>query len=221
MFENAGNEKSEIGLVLLPCDSVPWQWAGVTSPASHWRSVKSKKIPSQVSVRGSCFLLWACVCPGLGVKFHIHLLLSFCDCVAGCWVKYCSLCWLLSLLLLLKARHKVWGGGWFCFIFACFWAVSLWSFLIIWISCSSFIKFFWHWRKKCFFILLFLVALALCKEEPLHYVWCLPVSTYNLAADSSFGSRFLQLSTLYGSEGICCRATLRSRKCIYVLVLCM
>lgn len=97
------------------------------------------------------------------------------------------------------------GGGWFCFISAWFWAGSLWSFLIIWISFASVTMFFWYWSSKCFFSLFFHVALVLCKEESLHCVWCLPVSTYNSVTDSSFGSRLLQLSTLYGSEGVCCR----------------
>lgn len=61
--------------------AVSWCDKACESP----KKCKEEKNTFQVSVRGSWFLLWACLCPGLGVKFHIHLLLlSFCDCVAGC-----------------------------------------------------------------------------------------------------------------------------------------
>lgn len=211
-----------MGLVLLPCDSIPWQWAGVTSPASHRRSVKSKKNTLQVSLRGSCFLLWPCLCPGLGVKFHIHLLLPFCDCVAGCWMKYCSFCWPFYCCFFSRQGTRFGGrGGWFCFIFASFWAVSLWSFLIIWISCSSFIKFFLTLKKELFLHFTLSCRIGLMQRRAL--ALCLMSSSLYL----QFSSWFIiwkQISsaehTLW-SEGICCRASLQSRKCIYVLILFM
>lgn len=176
--------KSDIGLCLLPCDSTPWQWVRVTSPTSHWKCVKSKKIPSRSRSEVVAFCSGHVCVLVLGWNSTSICCYSFVIVwqVAGWNIALCA--WLFCCLFSRQGtRFGGKDGGWFCFIFASFWAVNLWSFLIIWIPCSSFIKFFLHWRRKCFFILLFLVALPLCKEEPLH---CLMSSSSYLQFSSWF-----------------------------------
>ena len=71
------------GPITMWFNSMAVSWCD--KPCKSPNKCKEKKNTLQVPVRGSCFLPWSCLCPGLGVKFHIHLLLlSFCNCVAGC-----------------------------------------------------------------------------------------------------------------------------------------
>lgn len=94
------------GPIAMWFNSMAMSWCD--KPCKSLKKCKELKKILQVVVRGSCFLLWACLCPGLGVKFHIHLLLFFCDYVASCWVKYCSLCWLFFVA---SSQGKAQGLG--------------------------------------------------------------------------------------------------------------
>lgn len=194
-------------LVLLPSDSILEQQAGVTS---HQTSVKRQntKYPLGVCQRQllsalsmPCVLGWGwnstsicCYCP-LAIVWQVarwDVAVTASSFIPSSHSKAHGLrvgeCWgVAGFVLFLPAFEQ----GVCCR----FWSSEFLSLLLL---CFSTLE-------QKMFLQFTLVVLVLCKEESLHCVWCLPVSTYNLVTDSSFGSRLLQLSTLYGSEGVCCR----------------
>lgn len=142
-------------LVLLPSDSILEQQAGVTS---HKTSVKRQNT-LWVCVRGSCFLLWACLVSWAGGEipppFVVIVLLQLCGRLLG----ETSLLLLAPSSLLPIARHKVWGwgivGGWLVLFSFC---LLLSRESVVFSDHLNFFHFccyvFQHWSRRCFFSLL-------------------------------------------------------------------